>query len=426
MWGAWDLLASLVNKSLVMPLESGLPETRYYLLETMRAYALEQLAENGEAMARRHAEWVAGFAGAAYERHWDEPRRPWLAEVQPEADNARAALGWALGSGGDPVLAGRIAGAFGPFWAAAGLRSEGRHWSHAALAAGEGTRADIDARLWLSLAQLTVAKESVDAADRAITFYAASGGRLELGLGYYARAFGLMQMGDASAALEAIDRCLAIWNGLTVATKWPYAAALETKGNVLTDVGRAGEARALCNDALRLYRAAGDEHRAAGAQLNLAELAFAAGDTREAVELADATIALVRRLQVPNLEAVALVNATGYRLVLGEVEAARALGRDALAVARFGQIHSLVTVALQHLATVAALRGDPARAARVLGYVDAWYARERYAREPTEAKTYELLTASLRDRLSPAERAAFGREGAAYSEDAAADDAAAA
>jgi predicted ATPase/DNA-binding XRE family transcriptional regulator len=426
MWGAWDLLASLVNKSLVMPVETDLPENRYYLLETMRAYALEKLAETGEAVARRHAEWVAGFAGAEYERHWAEPRRPWLAEVQPEIDNARAALAWALSGAGDPLLAGRIAAALGPFWAAAGLRSEGREWSHAALAAGAGSRPEIGARLWLSLAQLSVAKESVDAADRALPFYETSGERLELGIGYYARAFGLMQMGEPVAALESIDRCLSLWNGLTVATKWPYAAALETKGNILTDLGRGDEARGLCNDALRLYRAAGDEQRAAGAQLNLAELVFAAGDTRQAVDLADAAIALVRRLHVTNLEAIALVNATGYRLVLGDIEAAAALARDALAVARSGQIHSLVTVALQHLATIAALRGDTARAARLLGYVDAWYARERYAREPTEQKAYDLLTASIRARLPEAEREALAREGAAYAEDEAADVAAAA
>ena len=57
-----DLLASLVRRSLVEPREQG-GETRYRLLETVRAYAREKLAEAGEsdALSTRHADWMLAW-----------------------------------------------------------------------------------------------------------------------------------------------------------------------------------------------------------------------------------------------------------------------------------------------------------------------------------------------------------------------------
>ena len=62
-----DGIASLVAKSLVS-LDTSVPSGRWRLLETIRAYALEKLAESGDAelIARRHAEFFRNvFAPAA-------------------------------------------------------------------------------------------------------------------------------------------------------------------------------------------------------------------------------------------------------------------------------------------------------------------------------------------------------------------------
>jgi predicted ATPase/class 3 adenylate cyclase len=100
-------LPSLVRKSLVQFEREPAPG-RYRLLETVRAFALEQLADAGEAVAigRAHAEWVAGFI--------DRPIEDWYIEgvvdrvmLAAERDNWREAMNFATGVG-DPALALRL------------------------------------------------------------------------------------------------------------------------------------------------------------------------------------------------------------------------------------------------------------------------------------------------------------------------------
>ena len=122
---ALDLVDQLVGKSLVVtePAQGG---TRYRLLETIRQYAAEALAEAGESerARRRHAEAFL---------HLAETERD-LGVLLPEQDNFRAALDHTL-SGGSQAGP-RLARALGGFWLARGLLQEARGWAERALAAG--------------------------------------------------------------------------------------------------------------------------------------------------------------------------------------------------------------------------------------------------------------------------------------------------
>jgi predicted ATPase/DNA-binding CsgD family transcriptional regulator len=83
-----DLIGRLTDRSLVV--HGGAGPGRWRLLDTVRAYGLEQLAGAGEAEAvrRRHREWAAATAAALEERIGDRPE-PEFDEV---ADDLRAAL----------------------------------------------------------------------------------------------------------------------------------------------------------------------------------------------------------------------------------------------------------------------------------------------------------------------------------------------
>jgi predicted ATPase/DNA-binding winged helix-turn-helix (wHTH) protein len=99
-WAVIDTLATLVDRSLVEADTAEPP--RYRLLETMRAYALEQLAAAGEeaAVRLRHAEaMLALFSAAALADGGTEAARA-------EHDNAREAITWALQHA--PALAVRL------------------------------------------------------------------------------------------------------------------------------------------------------------------------------------------------------------------------------------------------------------------------------------------------------------------------------
>lgn len=96
----FDLLAMLVDKSLVVRLQGDEP-TRYRLLETTRAFALERLQNTGELDPWKH---LCGYMADVFsdaEYTWPTmPTAEWLAAYEPELDNLRTALGWAFGPHG--------------------------------------------------------------------------------------------------------------------------------------------------------------------------------------------------------------------------------------------------------------------------------------------------------------------------------------
>jgi tetratricopeptide (TPR) repeat protein len=130
-----DLVDQLASKSLAVA-EPAAGGTRYRMLETIRQYAAERLAEAGEAgpARRRHAE--------AFLRLAENERE--LPVLLHEQDNFRAALGYALAAG--DATGPRLTRALGGFWLARGLLQEARGWLERALAAGpadQQLRADL-------------------------------------------------------------------------------------------------------------------------------------------------------------------------------------------------------------------------------------------------------------------------------------------
>ncbi len=153
-----------------------------------------------------------------------------------------------------------------------------------------------------------------------------------------------------------------------------------------------------------------------------AEIEFDAGDIGRAAELAGDVLEIFRRIGSSAGEMYVLCNLATYRLLLGDTGAAEAAARTALLLARAREI-LVVTLAVQVLAAVAARHGRSLRAARLLGYVDAWCRREEYLRDATEQKGYDALLVSLREQLSEGEIAALAAEGAQLTEEAAVDEA---
>jgi predicted ATPase/transcriptional regulator with XRE-family HTH domain len=93
-----DMLEQLVDNSLLLRVPGGQGQARFTMLETLREYALDRLAEQGECEQLRdwHACYYLGEAEAA-ERGLRGPQQlAWLARVGVDRDNFRAALEWTL------------------------------------------------------------------------------------------------------------------------------------------------------------------------------------------------------------------------------------------------------------------------------------------------------------------------------------------
>ena len=143
-----DLLGRLVDQSMVVVDERPDGTASYRLLETLRQYGQERLAASGEATAvrDRHAAFYLALAEASRPPFAEHHDQAWLARLEREHDNLRAALDWTQpggGASGGPETGPRLAAALWRFWWQRGHFGEGRGWLERMLPvpAGPGVRA---------------------------------------------------------------------------------------------------------------------------------------------------------------------------------------------------------------------------------------------------------------------------------------------
>jgi len=133
-----DIVASLVDKSLLRQGAGPDGEPHYLMLETIREYGLEELARSDEMEITRdrHAAWcLALIERAAPELDGPDQGR-WLERLEREHDNVRAALEW-IAQAGDPSDLLTLAVHCWHFWWPRGYWTEARRWLEQALALGE-------------------------------------------------------------------------------------------------------------------------------------------------------------------------------------------------------------------------------------------------------------------------------------------------
>jgi predicted ATPase/DNA-binding winged helix-turn-helix (wHTH) protein len=145
-WEVVESLANLVTKSLVS-VDVGGVMVRYRPPETIRAYALQKLAESGEReqIARRHAEYHLGLFERAEAEAETRPMAEWLALYRPRIDNLRAALDWVFSPGGNAAIGVALTAASVPLWVDLSMMAECRRHIERALARLDSV-ADLDPR----------------------------------------------------------------------------------------------------------------------------------------------------------------------------------------------------------------------------------------------------------------------------------------
>ncbi|MGW5673268.1 ATP-binding protein, partial [Micromonospora sp. NPDC003776] len=124
---ALDLLSALVDKSLLQRLDG--PRPRYRMLETIREYGLERLAEQDEvgAARRAHAEYFLELSERAEPRLRGPEQIVWLPRLAAERENLLAAFHFACDTG-DAAVAVRLAAAVSPLWTVQGNHVEAAAW----------------------------------------------------------------------------------------------------------------------------------------------------------------------------------------------------------------------------------------------------------------------------------------------------------
>ena len=363
-------LEALLGVSLVTRRGEVAGEARFGMLETVRSFALERLAESGEEpeLRRRHARWYADFAEESERELKGERQREWLARVDIENDNLRAALDGVLGrlSADDelePVL--RLATALGWYWYAHGHAVEGARWLDEALPRAEGVTS-----------------------------------KLLLGRALHVRGILATLANDSTRATQLFRQALELFRELGDDRR--VGNSLNSLAAVATNDGDYARARSLFEESVEIRRATGDREYLAEPLCNLGSLELVAGNLASARANFEESLAIDRELGNERGIAINVGNLSSVALSEGDLDEAERLQADCLPeLLELGDRFSLLA-ALERSAGISAARGDAAFAALLAGAAASL--RERLG-HPIAAWESELL-----DRFVEPARRELGQE----------------
>ncbi len=136
----FELLASLIEKSMVTVEPDPEGRTRYQILATLQQYGQTLFDSDDEQrnVQRRHAEYYARLAEETEPELHGPNQLVWLERLEADLDNLRAALGWSAEN--DPQLGIRLASALWWFWITRGYFREGREWFEQLLELTNGSK----------------------------------------------------------------------------------------------------------------------------------------------------------------------------------------------------------------------------------------------------------------------------------------------
>lgn len=402
-WWVLEQLAALIDKSLVV-VDAAEP-VRYRLLESARAFALEQLAAAGEtaALVRRHAETMLAFLRRADDGNMDSTLRSdeYAALVLPEFDNLRAAYAWASGDAGERALAIGLAAHAGPL---INHSTEFAEWLMAQrpyLVPGSVDDATA-ARYWRATASsnmlgpLTI-RDTLDAAQRAVAAYRELRRPRRLFAALRLAAIWQKSTGDVDGARASIDEATAL-----IEPDWPAEfriLVLRFQGWASRVAGEHEAARLHYVESVGLAANAGDWRLEVIERFYAADLRWEIGQRDEAARDLAELIDALRRRPATDFE---LIEVMSTRVAIlgesGRIDEAAAAAGETLPVMR-----RMPKFRFEAYAQLLWRLGRAEPAARVIGALTARQRAGREHRQVNEARVARATTLGL-EALLPAPR----------------------
>jgi tetratricopeptide (TPR) repeat protein len=451
-----DLLMQLVNKSLVLVTVQG-AETRYRMLETIRAYALEKLTAQGELdpVCRQHALVYLALAEAAEPHLHGHQQAEWLDRLEREQNNFRAALTWCRGASGDVSLGLRLVAGLWQFWWF-GHAHEGCRWLEEMLqAAPPDTPPRVRAQVLLGVGMLAVIRNEdlVKAAyfEEAAHLFRSLNEPAGLAVALQGAAVAKSRQ-DYPSATALVEESLALCRQLGYT--WGANQALLTLGIVAKEQADYGRAIAIFTEVLAHFRQVDDGQGIASALNELASVAARQLDFARSCACAEESLQTARRFGARAEELNALMRlgdalryghdfarastvlAEYHRLATAQDEqwhvitalmllgkVAKDQGDHRKAIACFAQsmavirhlalFESLLCDNLEGMACVASAQGQFTRAARLFGAAEALHEMTHTPLFPQKRFEYAPYLAAVQERLGEGAFAVGWAEGQA-------------
>jgi predicted ATPase len=405
-----QLLGTLVDKSIVT-VSFPSAEARYDLLDTVRDYALERLAESGGLAAARqaHAEYFATLADAGWAELRGRDWQTWVRRLDLEHDNLWAALAYTH-EAPDAGIAGRL-GTLGWYFTLAERVSEGRRFVELALAS---TSEDAPLALRLELAAFLcyLATEELDldaaieAGERALA--ATEPRPPESALVEAALSLALAASGDSERAAVLAEE--AYGRLQTTGDDWSIAASSLLRAQAAAPAGDVPTVATMAAEAYRHADAIGFDAFQVPALLLQAWVAEQRSDRGAAAETYERAFALAGRAGFADHAAFALAGLGWSAFVSGDLRSAEELERRALAAAEAARSPWATAHARVRLGRVLAAAGDTETAEALYRDVLEWSGKPR----PREAR--ESLFLALAEDPGTAARAGLDDLGRSHRE----------
>jgi tetratricopeptide (TPR) repeat protein len=372
-WEMLDLLASLVEKSLVVYEQDEQGVGRYRLLETVRQYARDRLLEAGEADAVR-AQHVRYFLSLAQAERAATRAGGVRRFDQVEEENFRSALEWCRAQ---CEAAGPPAEARAPSAAASGLQ--------------------LVTALWWPWFLRSLIRETCQYLGGFLSFAS------EAAVGAEVRAEALNGAGFLTSLQGEYEEARSyLEQGLALAESLPgplLGTVLYNLANVMMNLGDDDRSRHLQQRALALRREMGHKWGVGWSLIALAQLARREGGYEEAAALQEESLGLFREIGDPGATAGALEQLGRTCLAAGDPAPARRHLTESLRLRRAGTDQIAVSDSLEALASLWLHEGRGERAAQLLGAAEGLRRAVGSALHPMAAGEHERVVAALREAL---------------------------
>ncbi|HKQ88057.1 MAG TPA: tetratricopeptide repeat protein [Candidatus Acidoferrales bacterium] len=363
-------ISSLVDKNLVQRMDRAEMETRFSMLETIREYALERLAESGEQqnVRRAHAAYCLVLAEEGNPELNPAERVLWLAQCDSEIDNFRNALD-CLFEARDFDWALRLCGSLFRFWDMREHLIEGRARMEAVLRLAGDTHSKERARMLQFLGAIVTAQGDFPAAasflEQSLALCEELGDQWGIAASLNALAVSARDRGDYAAAQSNFERSLACWRLLP--DQLAIARCLHNLANVVKVRGDYSRAKWGLREAAQIFEQLGDRSGAAWSINQQGDIAREQGDLEAARELYERALSTFRQVGDKWGAARSLTDLGYIDCEQKNHSAAHAAYREALAIfAELGHRRGIAR-ALEGSAALALDQGNGARALTLAG-----------------------------------------------------------
>ncbi len=367
-------LASLMDKSLLRQEEQAEGETRFWMLQTLREFGLERLAEaeETERIREAHAWYYLALAEQAEPHLRGAEQTRWLARLEQEKENLLAALAWLLERArseeegkqqAEHAL--RLCAALYWFWYIRGYLREGRTFLERALLLGAGVAAPVRARALSAAGELALVVEDMPRAqalwEQSLALFRDLGDTAGMATILLALGFADLTRNQFGAARARLEEAEALFQ--QVGDTWSRGRCLTSLSRVCIAQGEYDRALSLLEESLELYRALNDKARLGWVLYLLAQVLFLSHmDLAIASVLAEESLVHLRQVGDTWVSAFALSLLGEIVLQQGDAARARALIEESITILK--EVEDRVTTAetLICLARVVACQGETERA----------------------------------------------------------------